>query len=543
MSLPFDINNYSIDKLIKIISKKSKITEKKVRRKLHTKYFEEYFKEVGARKIIIENDYIDRDYLEDYSGYYVRCFRPYLRKCTRLHFFNQYFSKNDFNKVLSAEDTQLTTERLNNSYLGFIVIKPLPETVIGRTCLKTYVKENADDNSVMRIFPSFRNYEVNLFGIELSLESLAFQEQDHVVAACATSALWTVFQGTGKLFQHRILSPLEITKIATNLPFSKSRNFPSKGLSIEQMAQAIREVNLEPYFPPTKDEHILKSVIYAYLKANIPLVFGVELVDTSSKPKPNAIKGKHAVAVTGFNLGFKKSAPYKKSNFHLTASKIDKIYVHDDQVGPFARMIFDDYPLKNKKGNPLLSLYTSWKGKDNQIGSMRAIPIGLLMPLYHKIRIPLITIHEIILEFDSIISYTLALLHSINNPKNQINSIQSDIEWDIFLSTVNDLKTELIKENEIKGESLRSILTQSLPRFVWRAIAYSEKQKIIEFIFDATDISQGDLIVQAIIYKEYYLIFFKQIPSILEAFSPTEYEKLQLKPSYNIFKYLIENNN
>ena len=48
----------------------------------------------------------------------------------------------------------------------------------------------------------------------LRVKSLSFQEQDHEVAACATSALWSIFHGTGKMFQHPILSPVEITKVA-----------------------------------------------------------------------------------------------------------------------------------------------------------------------------------------------------------------------------------------------------------------------------------------------------------------------------------------
>lgn len=46
-----------------------------------------YFDHIGAKTIIVENDYIDRDFLEDYSGYYARCFHDYQRSCTRLHFF------------------------------------------------------------------------------------------------------------------------------------------------------------------------------------------------------------------------------------------------------------------------------------------------------------------------------------------------------------------------------------------------------------------------------------------------------------------------
>ena len=51
------------------------------------KYLFKYLSELGAQTIVVENDYIDRDYLDDYAAYYARCFRRYNRHCRRLHFF------------------------------------------------------------------------------------------------------------------------------------------------------------------------------------------------------------------------------------------------------------------------------------------------------------------------------------------------------------------------------------------------------------------------------------------------------------------------
>ena len=38
-----------------------------------------------------------------------------------------------------------------------------------------------------------REYKVSLFGIDLAINTIAFQEQDRVVSACATSALWSMY--------------------------------------------------------------------------------------------------------------------------------------------------------------------------------------------------------------------------------------------------------------------------------------------------------------------------------------------------------------
>jgi hypothetical protein len=206
----FEVLPCSTDTLKEVLPKKSEISLLELDTKLHIRYFGDYFNEIGAHTLVVENEYVDHDYSEDHAEYYVRCFKEYKRKCTRLHVFKSDFIKADLSSLLQGNEGRLSVDLLQESYLGFIVIKPLPKTVIGRTCLKTYPSDGP------RYFPITRSYTANLFGINLKVESsLAFQEQDTVVAACATSALWSIFQGTGKLFQHAIPSPSVITKAAT----------------------------------------------------------------------------------------------------------------------------------------------------------------------------------------------------------------------------------------------------------------------------------------------------------------------------------------
>lgn len=140
--------------------------------KQHFKYFEEYFQAIKAETILTEFFYVSKDYLEDYSAYYVRCFTDYGRSCIRLHFFSHSFDRTDFEDLLSSGNNK-ATQQLRNSYLGFLTIKPLPKTFIGKTCLKVY-----STNGGKRNFKAIREYKSNLCGIELNVETLAFQEQD-----------------------------------------------------------------------------------------------------------------------------------------------------------------------------------------------------------------------------------------------------------------------------------------------------------------------------------------------------------------------------
>jgi hypothetical protein len=513
----FRVVEYGPESLARLIAERpnrpSDFSSDRFSGKLHLEYFREYFKILGARSIVVENDYVDRDFLEDFASYYVRCFQSYARKCSRLHFFDTPISEESFRNLLSATESDLTPELLQAHYLGFIVIKPLPETIIGRSCVKAY-----PDADGRRSFPAIRRYRTNLFGIELSVDSLAFQEQDTVAAACATSTLWSIFQGTGELFHHTIPSPVEITKAATAHSPVLSRVFPNKdGLTGEQMAHAITNVGLEPLLAGFADETTLKAAMYAYLRARIPLAFVIALVDVATGIE-NGL-GLHAVAVTGYSLAQTDPAPSQEDTFRLRATRIDKIYVHDDQVGPFARMTFQrtPLPLRMRPEGPEFCLSTSWKSGAGAGGEVIAIPHLLLVPLYHKVRIPFEVVHDHVFRFHQFLDLLRA-----NGVLPQ--SVPTDIEWDIFLTTVNEVKSSLLRGDGLSGEDRVGILTEEMPRFLWRATLIGEGAVLIDLLFDATDIEQGGFFIRAIEHDAALSATLRsvtRVPEIVEHFGTT----------------------
>jgi hypothetical protein len=485
VSQPFEVFEYHIDKLSEILAEKSGGSLKDINKKLHRHYFENYFDGIGARTIIVENDYIDRDFLDDYAEYYVKCFKRYRRKCTRLHFFRTSLSSEDLDALLSSGPDDFLESKFQEAYLGFIVVKPLPQTVIGRTCLTAYPSDGGRRN-----FPILRPYKANLFGLSLQIDSLAFQEQDMVVAACATSALWSVFHGTGMLFQHPIPSPVKITKAATdNFPI-EDRAIPSHGLNYAQMANVIRSVGLEAIIVDVSKHYILKSTLYAYLKGSIPLIMGINLYDVTGKKV--GFMGKHAVAITGYNLGLSEAEPFPNTGFLLRASRIDKIYVHDDQVGPFARMKFDGKKVVLDQGKEASTISTSWRGDNGKgaVGSARAVAECVLIPIYHKLRITFETIHDSVLFFD--------LFFEQLREKGFLPSLAQRLEWEIYLTTINELKKDLFNSKALNGSYRKNTLTENMPRFIWRATAHNQDSPVLDLLFDATDIEQGNFFLRAI---------------------------------------------
>ena len=156
-----------------------------VERHSHAKYLFGYLSDLRAESIVIEDPYTDADFLDDYTAHYARCFADYKRRCKRVHFFRRTFTDSEVRALLRRCLSKEEQQALQRDYLGFVVARPLPRTIVGRTILRTL------DDEARRRFPATRTYRANFFGVELKVEGLAFQEQDSVLAACATVALWS----------------------------------------------------------------------------------------------------------------------------------------------------------------------------------------------------------------------------------------------------------------------------------------------------------------------------------------------------------------
>jgi hypothetical protein len=471
--VPYEVVPYSAGTLGDLLVRKSHDHRNEgVRQKPHIPYLDEYFQEVGAKAIILEHAYIDRDFIEDFSAYHVRCFTDYRRICSRLHFFSEPVTADQFDLILRHQES---AETLQKSYLGFMVVKPLPSTIIGRTCLVTYPAQAAGRT---RHFPTTRKVRVNLFRIDLEVDSLPFQEQDRDVAACASSALWSVLNGTGHLFHHEIPSPVEITKAAALHMRVDDRNLPAgNGLNAFQIADAIRSVGLEPQPFKSSDPFDLKLAASAYLRAGIPSMLLAMIVQKPASGGRRLI-GNHAMAITGFSYPNPPCITPTPTGSLFRASSIDRLYCHDDQVGPFARLAFD----------PAGTVAVSWSDGPGTLGSYFAEPVNLIVSLYHKIRIPFSAVFKTSQFLDKLLEESRVA---------NLLPLSERIVWDLYLTDVNPFRRELFNSNVDERNRMR-LLQRNYPKYLWRLEAKSGLDALFDVLFDATDLLQGQHLVDIV---------------------------------------------
>ena len=467
--MEYDVLSYSAANLAKVLA--WKVSVGSIKQKTHYKYFLEYFSAIGldAKTILVEKNYISRAYFSDFSNYYSVCFKDYPRLCRRVHFFNKPFDSSKFQQELF--DTK--SDFLTKSYLGYIVVKPLPESIIGPTILRTY----GNDVAKARFYNSSRPYEINLFGRHFKFDSMAFQEQDTVVSACASTAIWNAFHKTADMFQTHLPSPSEITKSAGNFYNHSGRIFPNQGLDLSQICKAIESVGLVSELrvegrievTETGREEIIKSdipyarrIVYAYNKAGLPVLLFIQIDGN----------GHHLITVNGFSE--KEETFAKTENMTLRADRIERFYVHDDQVGPFARISIEN----------ATSLKTAWHDETGKLLSGKIYAI--IIPLYSKIRISFDDVYKKIRILD-IILYRLDIF-------------KFELEWDIYLTESNKYKEEILKSTYTQSIK-EKIVYSNFPRYIWVARAIVKKNFVFDLIFDSTDISRGYFCKDFLLYE------------------------------------------
>lgn len=476
-AISIQVKAYSEDVLATVLSN-DWISEQATRLGAHFDFLREYLGPVGdglhAKTVVCEWPYISESYLEDYAQYYTRCFVPYERDCKRVHFFHHDFNEEELLAALDQDDTHA----IWHTYLGYIVVKPIPAP-LGATLLRPYVPGSQQE----RHYPVKRSYQVNLLGKKLTLATLIWQQQDTNVSACATTALWMAFHKTAYMFQTPLPSPYRITESAGNLFNHSGRSFPNQGLDPFQIMTAIQSVGLvselRNKFPDprslsledrTLKEKELKAFTYAYLKLGLPVLLFIDFAD---------LGGAHLIAATGYRAP-EPTATYAATTVTsgsnaghypaLYADNIEQFYAHDDGVGPYARLCFE----------AVSSLViTSWpKGSDWH----RAHLYTVVVPLINEIRITYEQVYEQAALLDILLQYLRPFYET---------DVAGPVVWDIYLQRSNEHKEKTLAGTDGTLAQRQRIGRRLLPKYVWLARALYQGQPLIEFIFDATDLHTG----------------------------------------------------
>jgi hypothetical protein len=286
----------------------------------------------GCKGIVIEKQYVDLDFKAGYGRFYYVHHRNTNRWCERIHFFAT---------EVRDEDLYLMTQETKNGYMGYTVVRPLPTHKAGRTVL--------NESIIGAMFPQLHVSEtryltcsamhtVNLAGNKIEFRGAPWMQQDKLIAACASTAIWTTNWHMCHLYPNdfRRFTTTQITDFAVRFSMATGRGMPSDGLQVEQMVSALHAMGYEPFLKIPETSLTCKRTVYHYIESGIPIIAIVVF------PNGRGLEY-HAVTIVGHTLN--QSRPTNKpttSNFRgrlrlhdYTSDYVPRFIAQDDSGGPF----------------------------------------------------------------------------------------------------------------------------------------------------------------------------------------------------------------
>ncbi|MRW91042.1 hypothetical protein GJ699_13685 [Duganella sp. FT80W] len=522
---PFSVVSFSKDFLVELVRHKTGWDQRnEVSDKTQLNYLCNYLAApaMGCKTIVVEDEYIDRHYLEDYSAYYARCFPHHPRKCSRVHFFKSNFEQQDFVSRLATSHGKLNRE-LQENYLGFVVIRPIPHTFFAKICLVPYPTLCGRQGAKILT----REVPVSLFGLKLAVETVPFLEQDKVVSACATSAVWTALSASRDSSISQLPSPSSITRAATSNKDEGTRTFPTIGLTPPQVARSFKSFGYEPSifeYKGLQAQTELKEHVFSHLQNGTPVVLGGEVYEIKEDQSLSHL-GKHLVCVVGYSI-----LPTGQANgLKFRSHDIDKIYIHDDRYGPYVKVRMAPKSLK-LSDHEITGFALAFEGSDNDL----FVPEIAIVGLDHKVRIPYSHIFNICTAFSAYSSLSSSDIAKTRTevPQDDIATVDelSNIfaqiangSWEIALTSSTQLKQEILSDESFQSFNglyeKSSLLLQSMPRHIWRArLHVASAGKLVPFtdlVFDATEVPQGRVLIGYIAYTTEAISAWENISSML----------------------------
>lgn len=519
--------------------------------KEQVKYLYNYLSSLGAKSILLEPRYTDRDFLEDYSRYYVKRFRNDGGVCGRLHFFSCKLDHKSFDSMmLDSARQDVTRGSLQDSYLGFVLIKPLSKTFIGKTCLRIAGDLGTGPGTKKKIS---KRYDVNLFGAKLFVDSIAFQEQDKVVAACATTAIWTALHALPGRDVKTIPSCSEITIAALNFVDGSNNGFPNKNLTHKQIQRSLDVQGFRYHSTKltTETKKWFQSYTSAHIDSDLPVILAGGVYGPRKSNDPDSeleketlsviealgdsideavreeimadlrraegqsmcLKGGHAIALVGYD--FRDGQEW--------------IYVHDDRLGPYARAKLiqteEFIELQARRGFEAADEVKSELSERWALAFSHWDPDAQVWLEPHEILVPDMGIipadKKARLEFQFAHGTAATLLTHIERWMKGIckNSelVLQECKYTIKLSTISQIRNEITgrpigyKLNEtLPGVAASPVatadaierwnanklnfLTAPMARLQWDIDFYWGDRKVFKILLDATDTPLGDAV-------------------------------------------------
>ncbi len=431
----------------------------------------------AAQTVIVEDNYVCKDYRSLYSGFLAAKFTSRPSRCHRLHFFATPI-ENLF------EFIKIRQEELNKFYLGYSVIQPMvgdeERSCIGRTVFdpRACTGEFESEKYTLRT-----RFSTQLLGRQMSVKGYPFIAQNTESLVCAHAALWGVCRYLSERYSdYREVYPYDIVSAVGD---HEGRRVPHRGMTYRDYSEILTGVGSHPLI---LDRPSFETV-YSYVESGFPVLLSA---------------GRHVNVAIGHTLN---SSECDKSSFSIDGRNAveshvyaDSLIVMDDNMPPYTRMERNEVTTASTQQEPLRF--------DGSITSM-------VVPLPDKVFLTPDYARQWSRKAIGREPYLNAWAHEELPNNYWIGPIVART----FLTSSNRFKSKkrrfyrnsLGNRPQGDGDSLAlQAMRLSLPHFVWitefaSAKGFRDGKVFAEFVYDATASRNEGALIYARVGKSLFL--------------------------------------
>jgi hypothetical protein len=293
----------------------------------------ESLESAGCTTFVTEEEYVDLDYKSGFSRFYYMHHSDTKRRCRRIHYFSD---------TVSHDDLYLMSDKVKATYLGYSVIRPLPEHVTGRSVLDKKVLQKMFPGRYIneeRFLPCAASHRVSIAGNQIKFLGVPWMQQDRLVAACASAAIWTANWHMCHMYPADFsrYTTTEITDFAVRFSLATGRSMPTDGLALEQMISALKAMGYEPFLRNSGTAVDCRRNVYHYVESGIPVIAIIAF------PVGETSLEYHAVTLVGHTLNRSQPVVKRKSlrvgprqvYTSYASDFVPRFIAQDDSGGPF----------------------------------------------------------------------------------------------------------------------------------------------------------------------------------------------------------------
>ena len=442
-------------------------------------------KQAPCQSIVVEDVYYCDHYRAEFKEHYSTCFQEFPAFARRVHFFKRH-SPEDLENILDCALVGGDDEKKNleNSYLGFVVIRPVPAVRVGYTALKYYPHQTTN-----RQFITTR-CKIHLAGIALEVDATPFMQQDQSIAACAATSIWVCTQILPRDAQGKPPSTVEISRRATKY---RTRGRPDRahsGLDIWQMSEAFRQSGLAPELLHSYSASWYKALIRSYVESGLPMIPAMKRF--ASKETSG-----HAVAIIGCDVASQKTDWLARDLEHLSVRfpTSDLIYIHDDRLGPYCEAkVFDPSdqpPYSHGEDDPKLvpaCIELSWRKGETEKHEKWVVK-KTLVPQIPQARLSMLDLYYLNMEF-------VDFVHRYFKGSESLTPLDLNIYFQNGQTFLRELPN--YAEGRIESGKIIPFLKEAaLSKYVGVCEVRHEKDLLYALLWDSTDfLRQGGSVLR-----------------------------------------------